>query len=50
LSQLFYRNLGDGTFKEDALASGVAFNADGLPQTNMGLLSGTMTMTGKSTS
>ena len=34
-----YRNLGDGTFKEDALASGVAFNADGA-STNMGVAIG----------
>ena len=32
-----YRNLGDGTFKEDALESGVALNADGRAQTNMGV-------------
>ena len=32
-----YRNQGDGTFKEDALDSGVALNADGRAQTNMGV-------------
>jgi hypothetical protein len=42
-----YRNLGEGTFKEDALASGVAFNADGLPQTNMGVAIGDYDNDGK---
>ena len=35
-----YLNRGNGTFKESALASGVAFNADGKTQANMGVAVG----------
>ena len=42
-----YRNLGDGTFKEVALDSGVAFNADGRAQTNMGVAVGDYDNDGK---
>ncbi len=42
-----YRNLGDGTFKEDALDSGVALNADGRAQTNMGVAVGDYDNDGK---
>jgi hypothetical protein len=42
-----YRNMGDGTFKEVGLASSVAFNADGRPQTNMGVAVGDYDNDGK---
>jgi hypothetical protein len=35
-----YLNGGNGTFRESALSSGVAFNADGQPQANMGVAVG----------
>ena len=35
-----YLNRGNGTFKESALSSGVAFNADGKTQANMGVAVG----------
>ncbi len=35
-----YLNQGDGTFRESALTSGVAFNADGQSQANMGIAAG----------
>jgi hypothetical protein len=42
-----YRNLGDGTFQEVGLTSGVAFKADGLPQANMGVAVGDYDNDGK---
>jgi len=33
----YYRNRGDGTFEESALASGVGFNADGKAEAGMGV-------------
>jgi hypothetical protein len=36
----FYRNLGNGKFREDALAAGIACCADGVEQANMGLAVG----------
>lgn len=36
----FYRNKGDGTFEEDAVLAGIAYNGDGHVQSNMGLAIG----------
>ncbi len=40
-------NRGDGTFREAALERGVAFNADGRAQSNMGVAVGDLTHTGR---
>jgi enediyne biosynthesis protein E4 len=40
-------NRGDGTFREVALERGVAFNADGRAQSNMGVAVGDLTHTGR---
>ena len=42
-----YLNSGDGTFRESALLSGVAFNADGRSQANMGVAVGDYDNDGK---
>ena len=39
-ANLFWPNQGDGTFKEIALMSGTAYNAEGLPQAGMGVSAG----------
>ncbi len=36
----YYRNLGDGTFEESAVAAGVAYNADGKEMSSMGVAVG----------
>lgn len=36
----FYRNKGDGTFEEAAITAGIAYNGEGLEQSNMGLALG----------
>jgi enediyne biosynthesis protein E4 len=36
----FYRNLGDGTFEESAVAAGVAYNGDGKEMSSMGVAVG----------
>ena len=36
----FYRNKGDGTFEEAAVTAGIAYNGEGLEQSNMGLAIG----------
>ncbi|MEO8127959.1 MAG: CRTAC1 family protein, partial [Bryobacteraceae bacterium] len=43
----FYRNLGNGKFRESALSAGVAFNADGKTQANMGVAVGDYDNDGK---
>jgi len=43
----FYRNQGDGTFKEDALMRGIACCRDGTEQANMGLAVGDYNNDGK---
>ncbi len=42
-----YLNFGDGTFRESALVSGVAFNGDGRSQANMGVAVGDYDHDGK---
>ena len=44
---LLLLNRGDGTFHEAALERGVAFNADGRAQSNMGVAVGDLTHTGR---
>lgn len=39
-NNLLWLNQGDGTFQEDALMSGVAFNAEGSPEGSMGVAAG----------
>ncbi len=46
-ASIFYQNLGDGTFKDVALESGVAFNEDGNAQAGMGLGIGDYNRDGK---
>ncbi|MGH9434612.1 MAG: CRTAC1 family protein [Terriglobia bacterium] len=36
----FYHNKGDGTFEDNAVLAGIAYNGDGLVQSNMGLAVG----------
>ena len=44
---LLFLNTGDGTFKEAALEQGVAFNADGRVQANMGVAVGDIQKSGR---
>src|ERR1700753_270826 len=43
----FYRNQKDGTFKDEAIGSGIAFSPDGKPQAGMGVSIGDFNRDGK---